>query len=615
MLRRFQRIRGDVPRELPRRTLAPPGRRPGARRRGAVIVQVAVFSTVMLGMGALAVDVGSMYATRAELQSAVDAAALASAGQLVGDGEHDPRTLARQTADTYARLNRVLNSYNGIDTARDVEFGKATYDAASGRFVFTPSSTAADAVRISIRRTDGSEGGPMGLSFAKIFGFAQAELRAKATAVLIPRDIAVVIDLSGSMSFDSQLYHYKRFQSETGAWRDATQINLRDVWCALNGPIPNVPYVPGAENQTQYASDTGPSFGNMTSWGDPIVPDTYDPRTDAAMYYMPKSANTSSATINSALRAAGYSVDEVSILMGGSRDGTRDVWRNRVGVMLGLAHWRSGRSGGRQSGGDGDAYVESSEVTWNSVPSYAPGWTWTAYIDYVASTSSRMYDTNGQFRYRYGLKTVTNWALEMRGANSQTKLEGTPEQPLQAVKDAVRAMTDVIIGLDSNDHMSLETFATTTRHEIDLTGDLDRVPDKLYLRQAGHFNSSTNIAGGLQAGIVELTSARARSAAHKVLVLMSDGKPNIDEDGNYVGESNSGVYDWCRDRARAARDLGIRLYTVSVSSDADMDLMAELAQIANGQHFHAEGSPEEYSDQLDTIFRTLGGRRPVVLIE
>ena len=43
--------------------------------------------------------------------------------------------------------------------------------------------------------------------------------------------------------------------------------------------------------------------------------------------------------------------------------------------------------------------------------------------------------------------------------------------------------------------------------------------------------------------------------------------------------------------------------------------MQEIAQIGKAEHFQAEGSVEEYSAQLEEIFRKLGGKRPVVLIE
>ena len=47
--------------------------------RGAAGVLVAVMMLVLIGVGAIAVDVGQIYAERAELQNAADAGALAGA--------------------------------------------------------------------------------------------------------------------------------------------------------------------------------------------------------------------------------------------------------------------------------------------------------------------------------------------------------------------------------------------------------------------------------------------------------------------------------------------------------------------------------------------------------
>jgi hypothetical protein len=43
--------------------------------------------------------------------------------------------------------------------------------------------------------------------------------------------------------------------------------------------------------------------------------------------------------------------------------------------------------------------------------------------------------------------------------------------------------------------------------------------------------------------------------------------------------------------------------------------MQTIAAKAHGQEFFASGSPEEYTEQLEDIFRALGGKRPVALIE
>lgn len=43
-------------------------------------------------------------------------------------------------------------------------------------------------------------------------------------------------------------------------------------------------------------------------------------------------------------------------------------------------------------------------------------------------------------------------------------------------------------------------------------------------------------------------------------------------------------------------------------------LMQQVAEIAQGEHFHAEGSIEEYSSQLQDIFERIGGNPQVELI-
>jgi len=594
-----------------------------ALRRAGVVVQVAVASTVILGFGALTIDLGTLYVAKSELQVAADSAALAGAAQLAGDEGGDPNVLARAAAQEFAQKHNVFGQPLPLDSDRDVELGKAVYNPGTGQFVFQPAADHYDAIRVTAKRTRNSRGGPILLMFANLFGFHQKDMWARATGVLIPRDIAVVIDLSASMNDDSELRHYKAFLGEEGEWRSGVEINLRDVWCALDGPAPSRPYLPGAEWETEYAGDMGPTIGVMSNWGAPVVPETYDPVADtpSGLWYLRKGANVANPTlteVQASLQGRGYTADEISCLVSGTLDASyASQWRNRTGVTLGLATWGSGRPGGAP-GGDGDAYVETAELTWAPYPSYRVGasWTWANFIDYVGRSTTEMSTTDPNLRYRFGLKTFVNFLLEDKPQINQTNLLWqTPEQPLQAVKDAVQAMTDVIVSLESLDHTSLEVFAQTAHHEVNLSEQLQAVPDRLYQRQAGHYDRLTNMGAGLKTGMDELRSPRARGASAKVIVLMSDGKPNINEAGQYVGEGAPEVNEWILRLAQEAADENMRIYTISVGRDADQNLMAQISATAGGQHFHAEGTPEQYREQLEQIFRTLGGKRPVALIE
>ena len=573
-------------------------------RRATVVVYTAVCMTVVMGMAALAVDIGALYQAQAELQRAADGAALAAAGQMIADGVADPQAAALEAASEVAARNPVLRSPIGLNSQTDVEFGRANYNDLTGRYEFYGGGDVYDSVRVTVRRTEGSEGGPIELMFAKFLGHDSRGLEARAAAVLVPRDIAVVIDVSGSMTYDSELRYWNR--------DDGGYTNTRDVWCALDGPEPSRPYLPGAENETEYADDLGPTIGVMDTWGDPLIPGGYTASSDPGLWYIKKGVSTSNPAIDSNLSARGYTSSEMSNIKSNAYDSYGgNYFRNRVAVMLGLANWRSGKSGAAfPGGGDGDSKVEDGELLWISYPSYRVSWSWYNFIDFVQNGTS-----NSTFRYRYGLKTYTDFLLDnVRQYNQTDILWATPEQPLRAVKDAVQSMTDVVTALDSLDHISLEIFATDARHQVDLSADLQTVPDRLYQLQAAHYNGTTCIGGGLAKAIEELKSERARPNAHKVILLMSDGVPNVDENGIYVGETQA-AKDYATDKAQDAADEDMRIYTISVGYGADRPLMQEIASIGKGQEYYAAGSPEEYTEQLNLIFRTLGGKRQVSLIE
>ncbi len=77
--------------------------------RGVTLVMVALSLTVLLGMGALAVDAGMLYTARTELQRTADAAALAGASAFIDFPNSMAAGPARQRAMEYATANPVRN--------------------------------------------------------------------------------------------------------------------------------------------------------------------------------------------------------------------------------------------------------------------------------------------------------------------------------------------------------------------------------------------------------------------------------------------------------------------------------------------------------------------------
>ncbi|NOX59538.1 MAG: VWA domain-containing protein [Planctomycetes bacterium] len=592
--------------------------------------------TAIIGFAALSVDVGSMYNAKGDLQRTADAAALAAASKLSAFDEGNPTTLARAEALLYAEQNDVFGRSVTLDGS-DVEFGRAVL-VPGGGYDFEPTSVNPDAVRVRVRLTEGSSNGALSLYFARIFGYDTADIDAEAIAMLVPRDIAIVADLSGSHKEDSELRRYK-----------TTDINLFEVWDDLPGGINDVGS--GWEG-TEFALDgdgyspqmAGPAWGYMKQlgYGEQNLDANYDPTVDPGLVYLPKNVTWDDAAIDDSLAARGYSSQEIDAITAATYDGN-NAWDERTAVALGLADWNSGIPGGRweansqnanqannigqQAGanllasgasGNGNNWVGSSELQWTETfgdRSAATSSTiWKDYINnYMNKTWTRMYRANNDFQYQFGVKTFVNYVLERRSTNAKTpELAATRQQPMQAVKDAVEFMTAELATLDTDDRLSLEIYGETARHEVDLTANYELVSNRLSEMQASYYDGWTNMGGGIQRGIEELSSSRARPNSRKVMIVLTDGRANVTADGA-VGDYENGELH-ARNMSDNAAAMGIRIFSVSVGSEADIDLMDYLADVGGGDHFQAEGSITNYSAQLAEIFQKLGGARPVELI-
>jgi len=604
------------------------------RKRAVVAAQVAIVLVVLLGMAALTIDVGALYNARADLQATADAAALASASMLSQYGEdHSPSELAEAAAVRYVEGNPVFADAMTIDPNTDISFWRVYYDPEAEDYEFTevdPEVTAADAVKIRVRRTDDSPNGAVPLFFARILGIDEMEMAAEATAVMVPRDIAVVADLSGSHNDDSEFRHYK-----------ITDINIHEVWDYFPGGQGDIggcwdpeDIPPEWLDEFGVASQAaGPAWGYMKKmgFGTEAITAEYDPTADTGLVELSRSEDWSNAQLEQYLRDLGYIPSEVDALMNGWKDddSSYPAWPYRPAMALGLAYWNSGHPPDPDTGelafwakrgvdprdtGNGNDWICKDETQW--VETFGDRTVsqsktvWMQYINsYMNKTNTRLYKVNNDFRYRFGAKTFINFLMEKRMYHNKTpEFAGVPAQPMQAVKEAVSVMMDIIVDLDTDDMVSLEIYGTTGRHELDLSRDYTAISDRLNDMQAAHYDNCTCMGAGLERAIEELNSTRARGASRKMIILLTDGKAN-------VGKGGLGAAGYALQQAEIAADQGFKIFCVSVGANSDQGLMQQIADIGHGEHFHAEGSIDQYSDDLAEIFRQLGGKRPVELIE
>ncbi len=104
-------------------------------RRGTVVVVTAIFTVALIAFAALAIDMGTIYLARVELQRTADAAAMAAVNKIDYDfaGARSGGTDAvRNEAAHFAGLNPVLGETLTLNPTTDVITG--VFDLATGVF-------------------------------------------------------------------------------------------------------------------------------------------------------------------------------------------------------------------------------------------------------------------------------------------------------------------------------------------------------------------------------------------------------------------------------------------------------------------------------------------------
>ena len=150
-------------------------------QKGTILILFALLLIVLLGFGALAIDVGNWYAVQAELSKSVDAAALAGARNMSNEGKVDMQTL----------INDV-----GRENFPAGLLGTPTTGEGIANFTYTPDPQALPRISIS-----GSVKSPTFL--ARLFGVGNQVLtNSFGEASMNKVQIMLVLDRSGSMGFE-----------------------------------------------------------------------------------------------------------------------------------------------------------------------------------------------------------------------------------------------------------------------------------------------------------------------------------------------------------------------------------------------------------------------------
>ncbi len=217
-------------------------------RRGAFMVMAVPFLVATMGFMAFGIDIAVITMTKTKMRNAVEAAALAAAQQItdavqttadgiteggdVSSSVQDANSIAVEAAKAMAEKVAGLNGVY-VDPETDVKFGKR-YQDASGTFHMIWGETAKpyNVVKVIARRDNSEEGKPdsqLQLFFAGIMGEKTASVTTSAIAFIEARDIVLVLDYSGSMSYDSEFDAMSSYR----LGKTAVEDNLDDIWNTL----------------------------------------------------------------------------------------------------------------------------------------------------------------------------------------------------------------------------------------------------------------------------------------------------------------------------------------------------------------------------------------------
>ena len=570
-------------------------------RRGAIIVLSAGLMIVMMSMLAFSIDVGYMFTMKTELQRAIDSAALAAAGSLVDGEEVAGQRLVEYLIRNPVGSNGFTLEEDELDEqisqfmqqhADDLEVTVGHWDAEAidpetgllGRIV--PAESIPSTVGVKMQYTN------LPLFFAPIIGRNTFSVKSQSIAMYQPRDIVLVLDLSASMNDDSEL----RQMDVLG--QSAIEANIREIWEQLGAKnYGNMGFRPG------WVTIPGRELSANVTWRSSAVDVVATSNMQMVKLYYSNggrqkfSTHASSGTWKGTGPYRGKRILKTKIKMDGQWE-TFDFYDNRH-ICRGLAL--------------------------DGVP-YPSDGSWDDYIEYARSHSNSMpwYDKDvdaAGYRCKFGALTLINFWNRNKPAKDETPdLWKTSQQPIQAVKDAVRVFLDYLAEVNTTegenvlDRVGVAIYNSAHGdgdQELDLTYDFDVVNNLVLQRQAGHYHQMTNIGAGLHEATQHLNDY-ARPGAFKMIVLMTDGNANW-----YQGYwSNTAAREYVLDEADEAAQKHYPILTISLGASADNELMQNVADITDGVHFNIPGGQtvQQYSQDLMEVFQTIAAHRPLKLV-
>jgi Flp pilus assembly protein TadG len=258
------------------------------RFSGQVFLLVSVALVVLVGMAALAVDVGDLWTTRRLMQSAADAGALAGADELAIGGGSSVITTAAQDASSHNGFTDGGSRAGGAGTVTVSVHNPPT----SGAFASNP-----NAVQVDVSQTQNTY-------FMKVFGWNTVPVSTTAVAVTLGSG-SCVYSLDHTASGAITVGGSASVNSACGLYDNSNSSSALSVSGGGTITAPLVGVVGGTS--ISGGGSTPPSTG-IAQFGDPlayIAAPSFDPSSCASS----KTTNLSSGAVNPGTFCGGISIN------------------------------------------------------------------------------------------------------------------------------------------------------------------------------------------------------------------------------------------------------------------------------------------------------------------
>ncbi len=625
------------PRDFRRGLTTYRGRDPRKHRKGIILVLTCLLAPVLFGFLAYAVDTGLTAMTQTRLQNAADAAALAASQEIraaiaaasTGDGDATIDANSIAVAEARAMAVRVAAA-NGvyIDPNRDVVFGRRSFDEATNSWPVEWNQSPYNVVRVEAHRDNSDASAPdakLPLNFGTFLGKPSVALATGASAFVEARDLVVVLDYSGSMSYDSEL-------SSIGSLsRDDIVANQMDIFNALEVNAGNLTAEP------QYLTVEG----QAASGAIPHIAVTFK----NTEIYTVSTKDLSNVVLQFA-DGSTQKFDNLSQGMSGTFAGTG----SNAGKRIAKCWVKSGSNASDEGSGYGERFDDSYaniKIAFNldDTPYPYPKGNWDEFIRHARCEDYLYNVRTAGLQYTYGGPTFVDYLLAKHKYYEHTPaLWKTPEYPFHSMKNGVSLLLDFLNTLDFGDEVGIISYGNDARWEttLDFDGyDIDIGNDPITSdyasldliqrhRQAAHYSNMTAMGDGIKQARA-LLEQYSRYGSRPTVLVITDGNTNqmpsgwtlpddwdwdkltdYDGDGHADYTTSDTKKQYAFYEALQGMNKGYTFHTMTVGAGADRDLMEAIAFAGEGVWIDVPGGStvEAMQEQMLDAFSDIAGRVP-----